>query len=112
MPIVSTVFIRPIEQQKFAELDYQVMRRAFDSQNELGRLCDETIYQNDLALRLEDAGLGPVRTEVPVTVTYNDFAKTYFLDLGFVRNATIPFGCARNRVPLDSSNRGCGNGVL
>jgi len=27
-----------------SKLDYQVMRHAFDSQNELGRLCDEVIY--------------------------------------------------------------------
>src|SRR6266850_420795 len=36
--------------------------------------------QNDLAARLRAAGL-PVRTEVPITVTCRDFAKTYFLDL-------------------------------
>jgi GxxExxY protein len=57
------------------------MRHAFDSQNELGRLCDEVIYQNDLAARLETAGLGLVRKEVPVTVSHRDFAKTYSLDL-------------------------------
>jgi GxxExxY protein len=57
------------------------MRHAFDSQNELGRLCDEIIYQNDLAARLANARLGPIRKEVPVTVTYGSFAKTYFLDL-------------------------------
>jgi len=57
------------------------MSQAFDTQNELGRLCDETIYRNDLAARLEDAGLGLVRKEVPVTVKHRDFDKTYRLDL-------------------------------
>jgi len=57
------------------------MRHAFDSQNELGRLCDEVIYQNDLAARIAAAGLGPVHTEVPVTVTFRNFSKIYFLDL-------------------------------
>jgi GxxExxY protein len=57
------------------------MRHAFDSQNELGRLCDEVIYQNDLAARLETAQLGPIRKEVPVKVAHRSFAKTYYLDL-------------------------------
>ena len=45
MPISSPISIRPINQEEFARIDYQVMRHAFDSQNELGRLCDEVIYQ-------------------------------------------------------------------
>jgi GxxExxY protein len=81
MPITSPISIRPINQEEFARIDYQVMRHAFDSQNELGRLCDEVIYQNDLAARLESAGLGPVRKEVPVTVTHGSFVKTYSLDM-------------------------------
>jgi GxxExxY protein len=88
MPIASPVVIRPIKQAEFARIDYQVMRHAFDSQNELGRLCDEVIYQNDLAARLRAAGFGQVRTEVPVTVMFRDFAKTYFLDL-VVEDAAI-----------------------
>jgi GxxExxY protein len=81
MPITSSVPLQMIEQAQFAKLDYQVMRCAFDSQNELGRLCDEVIYQNDLAARLEAARLGPIRKEVPVTVTHRDFSKTCYLDL-------------------------------
>ncbi len=81
MPITSPFPLRVIEQAEFAKLDFHVMRHAFDSQNEMGRLCDEVIYQNDLSLRLETAGLGPIRKEVPVTVSHRDFSKTYFLDL-------------------------------
>jgi len=81
MPIESPVCLRRISQEEFGELDFQVMRHAFDSQNELGRLCEEVIYRNDLASRLEEARLGPVRKEVPVTVRYRDFAKTFRLDL-------------------------------
>jgi GxxExxY protein len=81
MPVISPVCLRPISQEEFARTDHQVMRHAFDSQNDLGRLCDEVIYQNDLAARLEAAGLGPLRKQVPVTVTHGDFAKTYRLDL-------------------------------
>src|SRR5438552_16009596 len=80
MPITSSLSPGPIRQQEFAQLDYLVMRHAFECQNQLGRLCDELIYQNDLAARLQAAGL-PVRTEVPITVTFRDFTKTYSLDL-------------------------------
>jgi GxxExxY protein len=72
--------LRPISQEEFAELDYRVMRAAFECQNQLGRLCDEAIYQNDLAARLTAAGLSAVK-EVPVTVTHRDFAKIYSIDL-------------------------------
>ncbi len=65
MPIHPSLALRPITQEQFARLDYQVMRHAFDSQNELGRLCDEVIYQNDLAARLTAAGLGPIRRRFP-----------------------------------------------
>ena len=88
MPITSPVWVRPANQEEFAQIDYRVMRHAFDSQNELGRLCDEIIYRNDLAARLEAAGLGPVRREVPVTAAHRDFAKTYRLDL-IVADAAI-----------------------
>jgi GxxExxY protein len=81
MPITSSVCVRPINQEEFARIDYLVMRHAFATQNDLGRLCDEIIYHNDLAARLEAAGLGPVRKEVPITVTHLSFAKTYWLDL-------------------------------
>ena len=69
-----------INQEEFAQLDYCVMRHAFECQNHLGRLCEEVIYQNDLAARLLAAGL-LVEKEVPVTVTHRDFEKTYWLDL-------------------------------
>jgi hypothetical protein len=74
MPITSVISLNPMEQEDSARLDYQVMRHAFESQNELGRLCDEAIYQNDLAARLEAAGL-PTLREVPMTVTHRDFNR-------------------------------------
>src|SRR6266700_1574426 len=80
MPITSPLPPSHTTQEEFAQLDYLVMRHAFESQNQLGRLCHELIYQNDLAARLRAAGL-PVQTEVPITVTCRDFAKTYSLDL-------------------------------
>jgi GxxExxY protein len=81
MAIDCPISIRTLSKSEFADLDYRVMRLAFESQNTLGRLCDEIIYQNDLAIRLESAGLGPIYKEVPVTVTHREFKKTYWLDL-------------------------------
>jgi len=83
-PINFTVLSR----DDFLKLDYQVMRHAFATHNGLGRFCDETIYQSDLTKRLEQAGLGPVATEAPVTICWKDFRKRYYLDL-VVRNAAV-----------------------
>ena len=78
--MTSPIPLSPVRQKDFAKLDDEVMHHAFECQGQLDRLCDEVIYQNDLADRLQAAGL-PVRKEVPVTVTHRDFAKTYSLDL-------------------------------
>ena len=69
MPITGPPFLSPISQDEFAQLDYRVMQVAFECQNQLGRLCDEAIYQNDLVARLDAAGLSAVK-EVPLTVTH------------------------------------------
>src|SRR6266542_4740602 len=77
MPISCPISPRHIDQEEFARNDYKVMSLAFESQNALGRLCDEEIYQNDITDRIKTAGLGIVRTEVPLVVTHRDFTKSY-----------------------------------
>ncbi len=57
------------------------MACSYASQNALGRLCDERVYENDVAARLKEHGLKDVHTQVPVTVTQAQFSKTYRLDL-------------------------------
>lgn len=57
------------------------MGHAYASQNELGRLCDECAYQADLKARLLTDGFRSVLTEIPVTVTHQDFTRKYYLDL-------------------------------
>lgn len=81
MPISCPIQFKPLSREEYRQLDYQVMQHVFACHNELGRLCDEVIYQNDLKARLTAAGLGPVRTEVPLSVTHDTFRKPYFLDL-------------------------------
>ncbi len=100
MPVTCPINIRSITRKEFAELDYEVMRCAFASQNELGRLCDEGVYRNDLAARLRAAGLGPVHQEVPLTVALRDFVKVYRMDL-VVSNAAVYELKTENRLAAD-----------
>jgi GxxExxY protein len=80
MPVECAVELGELSKDEFRELDYLVMRKAFDSQNELGRLADERIYQADLKARLRDAGLKAQR-EVSVQISHRDFCKVLKLDL-------------------------------
>lgn len=81
MPITCPIKFKPTAREEYRKLDYQVMQQVFACHNELGRLCDEAIYQNDLKARLCASGLGSVHTEVPLTVTHDTFRKLYYLDL-------------------------------
>ena len=87
MPVKLPISLQRQDQPAFSELDYLVMEKAFQCQMELGRLCDEIIYQNDLAARLRACGLS-VEKEVPITVSHRDFSRQYWLDL-VVANAGI-----------------------
>ena len=77
-PSIST---RDLSKPEFDERDRLVMRCAYAAQNKLGRLCEERVYENDLARRLKAAGFQEVHTQVPVTVTHGSFEKIYRLDL-------------------------------
>ena len=81
MPIDVPLAVRDLSQDEFDVRDRVVMQCAFDSQNALGRLCDERVYENDLARRLRLAGFRNVFTQVPVHVKYGNFCKDYKLDL-------------------------------
>ncbi|MGH7971854.1 MAG: GxxExxY protein [Limisphaerales bacterium] len=81
MPVSCPVQLRSLSEEEFHELDYAVMRHVFACHNDLGRFCDEEIYQSDIALRLRSAGFNGLGTEVPFTVSFKDFSKTYYLDL-------------------------------
>jgi GxxExxY protein len=81
MPISCPLNIRPLTAEEFQSVDYRVMGHAFACQNRLGCLCEEDAYQHDLLARLSAGGFESVNIEVPVTVTYRDFEKTYFIDL-------------------------------
>jgi GxxExxY protein len=74
------IAIRDLSKDEFDERDALVMRCAYAAQNTLGRLLDERVYENDLALRLQAEGCS-VHTQVPITVSLGTFEKTYRCDL-------------------------------
>jgi len=80
MPIHCPIPIRDLAKAEFDERDALVMSCAYAAQNTLGRLLDERVYENDLALRLQAEGC-VVHTQVPVTVRIGTFEKVYRCDL-------------------------------
>ena len=81
MPIICDLPIKSLNRAKFLQRDELIMKCAYASQNKLGRLCDEKVYENDLADRLRAAGMGSVQTQVPLVVAHGAFSKEYRLDL-------------------------------
>ncbi len=80
MPVKCSVEVSAMEQDRFHALDKVVMRLAFDLQNTLSRLCDERIYQDELAMRCGELGI-PCHREVELRVFHRTFEKSYYLDL-------------------------------
>lgn len=76
MPIHVGVELRRLDDDEFRACAYEVTRHAFDVQKELGRLFHESIYQNEIAYRVANA-----HCEVPINVCFEDFCKTYYIDL-------------------------------
>ena len=81
MPIHCAIPFANLTRNEFIERDELVMKCAYATQNKLGRLCDEQVYENELAERLRAAGLKNILTQVPVRVTHGLFTKEYRLDL-------------------------------
>ena len=79
MPVESLGLPR-LGTEDMRAVDYEVMREAFASHNELGKLCDERVHQADVAARLRAVGMA-ARIEVPVRIWHADFEKIYELDL-------------------------------
>jgi GxxExxY protein len=88
MPIKHKIDIKPISEDDFHQLDYKVMELGFAIHNEMGRFWDEKIYQNELARRCRESGFEKVLTEVPVSACFEDFEKSYLIDL-LINNSII-----------------------
>jgi len=81
MPITCPVEIKPTSKAQFVEVDAIVMQCAFASHNHFGKLCEEKVYENDVADGLRAQGIEEVETQDPVVVSYQTFAQSYYLDL-------------------------------
>ena len=67
-------------QRDFHDIDEIVTGYAFDIHNEIGRFCDEKIYQRIMAEKCRNASI-KADQEVEIILTYKDFIKSYRLDL-------------------------------
>ena len=83
MPIEVFAPIKPLGQEEFHALDRRVMAVAFAVHNDLGRLLDEAVYKQEILVRCSELGILPAEREVRIRVSYEDFAKEYFMDLLF-----------------------------
>jgi GxxExxY protein len=81
MPIFHNAPVRHLSDAEFDEIDKVVMGCAYASQNKLGRLGEEAVYENDLAARLPAERFDDVLTQVPIGVSFRGFEKIYRLDL-------------------------------
>lgn len=90
MPIESPFDIEPISQSQFHEIDHLVMRHAFDVQNELGRLCNESIYHAEIIHRCEQSGLGVI-SEGEIVASLDSFRKSYYVDAVISPGAVYEF---------------------
>ena len=81
MPIQCNVDVKRLSRDEFIERDEVVMRSAYATQNRLGRLCDERVYENHLATSLRAEGMRSVQTQVPIHLTHGAFSKEYRIDL-------------------------------
>jgi GxxExxY protein len=102
MPVEIPVEIQTIGQRRFHELDTALMGIAFELQNSLGNLCDERIYQSELAYRCDKVGIQCHR-EVEVRVFHRSFVKSYFLDLLVELGVIYEFKTVRALAPSHHS---------
>jgi GxxExxY protein len=99
MPIQVHAAIRHLDQNEFAEIAYRVMDHAFAVHNEMGRLFDEDIYRDAVAACIGDDS----QTEVLVEVAFEDFRKSYFLDLLVAGGAVFEIKAVNKLAPAQRS---------
>ncbi|MEL7498082.1 MAG: GxxExxY protein [Planctomycetota bacterium] len=80
MPAYCKQLISGLDAISFRNIDYAVMGCVFDSQNTIGCLADERVYQSDLVQRIQSRGLS-AKAEVLITLEHKSFVKQLYLDL-------------------------------
>lgn len=100
MPVQCDIPIGAIDDGQFRRTDFQVMGAAFEIHNDLGRLCPESAYESQLAVRLSSAGR-TVHRQAPFQVHHGTFRREYRLDLVVDR---VPYEL-KSVAALDSTHR-------
>lgn len=72
--------MRRLTDPEMREIDYEVMRHAFDTHNTLGCLCDEQVYQAHLLQALHEFGF-QVDSHVPMVLHFRNYLTTLRPDL-------------------------------
>lgn len=75
MPVTTRRLLRPMSQDDFAKRSYDLMGVLFGIRNKMGRLFDEKTYKRALAAHSQGLLL-----EEPISITFRDFTKTYYID--------------------------------
>ena len=87
MGIICKKDIISKSQDEFHAIDKVITGYAYDIHNDIGRFCDEKIYQGIMLEKCHHGSIIADR-EVEVVVEYKDFIKSYKLDL-LVENGVI-----------------------
>ena len=77
MPVTTSIPIRPLSQEHFGELAYEVVGKAFEIHDELGCAFHESAYRSTM----KEAFGERATEEVMITLTHRDFQKDLFVDL-------------------------------
>lgn len=93
MPIQTQHPLKLIPDVRFDELDYEIMGRSYDIQNDFGQLFTERAYQHELADRMRDKA--DTELEVKATVTHKQFSKTFSLDMVVERGVVLELKVAK-----------------
>lgn len=99
VPIECSVDISPLSRDAFYEVDYEVMRLVFAVHGEAGRLCDEKVYQNELAFRCSTNEFKTTETEVQITLVHGEYRKPFYADLLIDRGALYELKAADAITP-------------
>ena len=83
MSVLCELDVSPKSQDQFNIIDRLMTGFAFDIHNDVGRFCNEKIYQNIILEKCSQNSIN-ADSEVPVTLHHNGFSKTYRLDIFFI----------------------------
>ncbi len=77
MPVTLSTPIKDCLQRDFAEIAYEVVNYAFQVQDSLGPMFQESIYRTALQKALGDRAIG----ELEIRIEHGNFRKSLYLDL-------------------------------